>query len=143
MWEFILIEKKNDHSVYSLNQPDRKLTQPLSVKWWKIQFVSKVASEIRMIRSETTAVKQLRPSRKASLNTVKSWAVHCTVWVSSTFNDFQTVHEGKFDAYVLWPFAKRVQNLLVYRFTVRDKESTETDLSWPLIRSQLKSTLIK
>ena len=72
-----------------MNQPDRKLAQPCHKPWTKIQFVSKVASEIRMIRSEPTAVKQLRPGRKASLNTVKSRAV----LVSSTFKDFQTVYE--------------------------------------------------
>ena len=28
--------------------------------------------------------------------------------------------KGKFNAYVLWPLAKRVQNLIVNRYTARD-----------------------
>ena len=45
-----------------------------------------------------------------SLSQMLHTAVKEHVSVSSTHKDFQTVHEGKYDAYLLWSLAKKIQN---------------------------------
>ena len=41
-------------------------------------------------------------------------------WLVAHLRIFRLFMKGKFDVYVLWPLAKRVQNWIVDRFTARD-----------------------
>ena len=52
--------------------------------------------------------------------TVKSRAVHRLSRLVAQIRIFRSLMKGKFDAYVLWPLAKKFQNWIVNRSTARD-----------------------
>ena len=60
---------------------------------------------------------------------------------------FQTVYEGDFDAYVLWPLANRVYNWIVARSTVRDytldKFEKYIKMKWYLVHNSTIDFILK
>ena len=75
---------------------------------WKLSFVLSPTFEV----SQRFYIKKKYIYRKVASSRLSRLVAHLAI--------FRLFMKGKFDAYVLWPLAKRVQNWIVDRSTTRD-----------------------
>ena len=109
----------NDRSYYKIRFCMKQLTRYKGVKFANTPYKMSILHHSSFFLSSNIRGTQLQIKYWKS-HTIKSRAVDCPGKIVALPRIFRRLVNGKFDAYVLWPFAPKFQNRIVDRSTARD-----------------------